>query len=66
MAIIKAVHFKWAVILESMTDEDFQKTYFHPEKKRSQTLAEVTLMYTWHSKHHLAHVHLPSLSGGKL
>jgi uncharacterized damage-inducible protein DinB len=65
MAIIKAVHFKWVVLLQSMTNEDFQKTYFHPEKKRSQTLAEVTLMYTWHSKHHLAHVHLPSLSEGK-
>ncbi len=62
LEIIKAIHYKWVVLLNSMTEADFQKTYFHPEKQRSQTLAEVTLMYTWHSKHHLGHVHLPSLN----
>lgn len=56
LAIIKAIHLKWGVILDSMKPEDFKKTYFHPEKKRSQELEEVTLMYAWHSQHHLAHV----------
>ena len=56
LAIIKAVHLKWGVILDSMKPEDFKKTYFHPEKKRSQELEEVTLMYAWHSHHHLAHI----------
>lgn len=56
LAIIKAIHMKWGVILDSMEPEDFKKTYFHPEKKRSQELEEITLMYAWHSQHHLAHV----------
>jgi hypothetical protein len=56
LAMIKAVHLKWGVILDSMKPQDFQKTYFHPEKQRTQTLEEVTLMYAWHSQHHLAHV----------
>ncbi len=63
--IIRAIHFRWTVLLQSMTEQDFQKTYFHPEKNRSQTLAEVVLMYAWHSKHHLAHVLLPGLSEAK-
>lgn len=56
LAIIKAIHFKWGVLLDSMKPEDFKKTYFHPEKNRSQSLEEVTLMYAWHSQHHLAHI----------
>ncbi|HSF53599.1 MAG TPA: putative metal-dependent hydrolase [Algoriphagus sp.] len=56
LAIIKAIHMKWGVILDSMKPEDFKRTYFHPEKKRSQELEEITLMYAWHSQHHLAHV----------
>ncbi len=56
LAIINAIHFKWGVILDSMKPEDFKKTYFHPEKNRSQQLEEVTLMYAWHSQHHLAHI----------
>jgi hypothetical protein len=56
LAILKAVHFKWGIILDAMRPEDFKKTYFHPEKQRSQRLEEVTLLYAWHSQHHLAHV----------
>ena len=62
LAIIKAIHYKWSVLLKSMDNADFQRTYFHPEKQRSQSLAEVTLMYTWHSKHHLAHILLPEFA----
>lgn len=56
LGIIQAIHMKWGVLLDSMKSEDFKKTYFHPEKKRSQKLEEVTLMYAWHSQHHLAHI----------
>jgi hypothetical protein len=56
LTILKAVHLKWTNLLDSMRPEDFNKTYFHPEKQRSQPLSEVTLLYAWHSKHHLAHV----------
>lgn len=56
IAILKAIHLKWGVLLDLMKAEDFTKTYFHPEKNRNQSLAEVTLMYAWHSQHHLAHI----------
>lgn len=54
--IIKAMHLKWGVVLDSMKDGDFKKKYFHPEKKQSQELAEIVLLYAWHSQHHLSHV----------
>lgn len=56
LEIIKAIHLKWGVLLESMKSDQFERTYFHPEKQKSQKLAEITLLYAWHSQHHLAHV----------
>lgn len=56
LSMIRAIHYKWAFILGNMTSSDFQRTYFHPESQSSVPLAEVTLMYEWHSKHHLAHI----------
>ncbi|WBL42763.1 putative metal-dependent hydrolase [Algoriphagus halophytocola] len=56
LSMIQAMHEKWAKILKLMNSEDFQKTYYHPEYQKNIPLAEVTLMYEWHSKHHLAHI----------
>ena len=53
---IRLVHARWVHLLQSMTPADFSRTYYHPEKQRTQTLAEVTLMYAWHGNHHLAHI----------
>ena len=57
LAVLKAIHLKWVTLLEAMNPSDFKKTFFHPEKQNSQALGGVTLMYAWHSLHHLAHVH---------
>lgn len=56
LTLIKGIHLKWAVILESMTSSDYQRTYFHPEHQTTVPLSEVTLMYHWHSMHHLAQI----------
>ncbi|TNF40156.1 MAG: putative metal-dependent hydrolase [Cytophagales bacterium] len=56
LQLIRIIHSKWIVLLDSMEESDFQKTYFHPESKKIQKLEEVTLMYAWHSSHHLAHI----------
>jgi hypothetical protein len=53
---IRLVHVRWVLLLHSMTPADFSRTYYHPEKQRTQPLAEVTLMYAWHGEHHLAHI----------
>ncbi|WP_026950837.1 YfiT family bacillithiol transferase [Algoriphagus mannitolivorans] len=56
LALIVAIHLKLGILMDSMSEGDFLKTYYHPESKRSQSLGEVTLMYAWHSQHHLAHI----------
>lgn len=53
--ILEALHKRWAVLLKSMTDEQFEKTFQHPEWEKI-TLNTTLALYAWHSKHHLAHI----------
>ena len=55
LALIEALHGRWVALLESLTDEDFQKGYDHPESGR-QNLAKALALYDWHSRHHTAHI----------
>jgi hypothetical protein len=55
MAEIEGLHARWAALLESLSDEDFQKGYNHPEQGR-RNLATALAMYDWHSRHHTAHI----------
>jgi uncharacterized damage-inducible protein DinB len=55
LSLIAALHYRWAALLESLSDEDFQKGYEHPEYGRSN-LARALAMYDWHSRHHTAHI----------
>lgn len=60
--LVKNTHAKWTAVLEAMSSKDFSRCYFHPESKSLVSLGEACLMYEWHGAHHLAHIHLPSLS----
>jgi uncharacterized damage-inducible protein DinB len=56
ITLIHSLHHRWYELLKSMTDEDWQRTLFHPEQKREITLWEMLLIYAWHGKHHAAHI----------
>lgn len=53
--LLESLHKRWAVLLKSMTDEQFEKTFQHPEWGNI-TLSKTLALYAWHSKHHLAHI----------
>jgi len=55
LAMLEALHARWASLLESRTDEDFHKGFNHPEHGRA-TLAKTLAIYDWHSRHHTAHI----------
>lgn len=60
--IIDALHKRWIYLLKNMTAEDFERKYTHPEYKKVFTLKEALHMYSWHCKHHLAHIKLVTCS----
>lgn len=52
---LDSLHQRWAGLLHSMRMEQFQKEYHHPEAG-FLTLETALRMYSWHSRHHLAHI----------
>ena len=54
--LLKSMHHKWILLLRSMTENQWEKTYFHPEFKKTYILKEVLGFYAWHCNHHLAHI----------
>ncbi|MGY6522978.1 MAG: YfiT family bacillithiol transferase [Mongoliitalea sp.] len=60
LAIIRAVHRRWVVLMRSMNIEDFQKTFYHPERQQSIALDFNVALYAWHCRHHLSHIRLVS------
>ncbi len=65
IALISSLHKRLSYFLESLTEADFQRTYFHPGSGRTFTLGEAVALYAWHGKHHLKHIEL-ALGGDKI
>jgi uncharacterized damage-inducible protein DinB len=57
LAILEAVHRRWVGLLDKMTDADFAREFVHSERGPS-SLATTLALYSWHGKHHLAHIRL--------
>jgi hypothetical protein len=53
--LLESLHKRWAILLRSLTDEQFEKTFQHPEWGNI-ALNKTLALYSWHSKHHLAHI----------
>ena len=58
LLIIEGVHARLSDLFSSLKEADWQKTIFHPESKYIYSVAELQALYTWHGKHHFAHLKL--------
>jgi uncharacterized damage-inducible protein DinB len=56
LTLISLLHERWLIVIRSMKPSDFQRTFFHPQRKTTSTLASTLGLYAWHGKHHLAHI----------
>ena len=56
LTILHALHARWVEILKNITQEEWNRTVFHPEHKKEITLWHLLGMYAWHGRHHTAHV----------
>lgn len=54
--LLEALHKRWVLFLRSMELKDWDRTFYHPENKRTSPLKEVVGLYAWHGKHHLNHI----------
>jgi len=56
LVMLEALHRRWVTLLRSMSEQQWSRTFFHPEQKKSLRLDGVLAMYAWHGKHHTAHI----------
>ncbi|MFT6868469.1 MAG: hypothetical protein ACJA08_003323 [Cyclobacteriaceae bacterium] len=59
------LHKRWVRLLENLTDEDLTREYIHPEHGRTFNLGQTVALYSWHCRHHLAHVKQAKAAAGK-
>ena len=52
LQLLESLHARWVLLLRSLTDADFERTYFHPEHQREFRLDEVLALYAHHGRHH--------------
>jgi hypothetical protein len=54
--MIAALHDRWVYLLHSMSEADFGRTFLHPESLKVYRLDTVLGTYSWHGRHHVAHI----------
>lgn len=57
LILLEGLHTRWSQLLRSLTPGDFERAFLHPEHPgRPLTIAWATLLYGWHSRHHLEQI----------
>jgi hypothetical protein len=61
--LIEAVHARWVLVLHALTEAQWKRGFKHVERG-PMTIEAATMLYGWHSRHHLAHItHLRARKG---
>ena len=56
LTLLHCLHARLYELLKEMKHEHWNKTIFHPEQKRTMTLWNLLTIYSWHGRHHVAHI----------
>ncbi|MBT5872481.1 MAG: putative metal-dependent hydrolase [Candidatus Latescibacteria bacterium] len=63
LALLDALHERWVLMLQGLSDDDLARTFVHPEMGKTLSIDTNIALYAWHGNHHLAHI--TSLRGRK-
>jgi uncharacterized damage-inducible protein DinB len=55
LTLLESLHARWTVLLRSLTAEDFQRTFNHPQSG-PHDVDWLLGLYSWHGNHHMAHI----------
>ena len=57
LTLLHALHQRWHEALKYITDDQWNnRTVFHPEAKKTMRLWYLLGLYSWHGRHHVAHI----------
>lgn len=63
--LLTALHKKWVYLLKSLSNNELNRKFIHPEHRKKFSIKENIGNYAWHCQHHLAHIQLAIDSKGK-
>jgi hypothetical protein len=55
LALLESLHARWGALLSSLSDQDWKRTFRHPELG-PVSLEKNAALYAWHGRHHVAHI----------
>jgi hypothetical protein len=55
LTLLDSLHARWVGLWQAMKDEDFARTFHHPDHG-VRTLDWLLALYAWHGRHHVAHI----------
>jgi uncharacterized damage-inducible protein DinB len=55
LSLVEGLHTRWTVLLGGLGHEDWARTMDHPERGKI-TLDYTLQLYSWHCRHHVAHI----------
>jgi hypothetical protein len=56
MTLLYALHTRWHAAISELSVQDWQRTVFHSAHQQQQTLWHLLGVYSWHGRHHVAHI----------
>jgi hypothetical protein len=56
LKLLEGIHQHWVALLESFTENEWNRTFVHPASGETIQLKKSLAIYAWHCKHHLAHI----------
>ncbi|GAA4374090.1 YfiT family bacillithiol transferase [Hymenobacter koreensis] len=58
LALLESLHTRWVLLLQHLSDAQWQRTFYHPRLQRTFTLDQALAQYAWHGRHHIGHIKL--------
>ena len=55
LALLESLHRRWVILLRSLQDAQWSRTFTHPETG-PWPLEKALSLYAWHGDHHVAHI----------
>jgi hypothetical protein len=62
LKMLDGLHARWVNLLRSLSDQELQRQFRHPETNELISLKTNIGIYAWHCEHHLAHVKIAKMN----
>jgi hypothetical protein len=56
LVLMDGLHARWAFLIENLSDDELDRTFFHPEVGEILSLRQALSRALWHIRHHVAQI----------